>query len=190
MGRLKWSSQSHPARHCIFYRTLEEGAKRLQVLCLGFPLPVPEKNHRLLDLVVQTSVDGASDGCSLDCASVRVIFGEGDDDLGGKTGNSSRRFRSHVFLDFHRRSGEVDLVALRIDPHDRHHARAQGGRDQVSGGIVFSTSVVVDGGVRLERGTRGAMGGRAAEGAFVDSLDFDHVREYWVRVSRGRFREE
>ncbi len=107
----------------------------------------------------------------------------GDMNVDGEFADAANRRSRHFLADIDRGAGEIPIVALRHDPHDRQHAGSQCRRDEVGRRKRLSLSMVINRWIGEERGAAGAMRGFAAEVAEVADVDVDH--EVWM-LKKGR----
>ena len=77
----------------------------------------------------------------------------------------------------HARAVQDEAVFPRGDAHDRSHAAAEGGRDQIGRRKRLAAALVVDGCVRRERRRRGTVLDGAVQIALILDIDIDHAAD-------------
>ena len=102
-----------------------------------------------------------------------MIFGQWNGDRRFECHNSSGRIGAHFFgrLDLH--ALKVDRVSFRGNPHNRRHACRQSSRDEIGRRKVFALSLVVDGSIGFQFGSRRAVKRRAVQLPFVPNGNFN-----------------
>jgi len=103
---------------------------------------------------------------------LRMILWKWNGDFRFKCDNSSRRIGAHFFGCFDLHALKVDRVSLCGNPHNRGHACCQSSRDEIGRRKRFPFSFIIDGSISFQFGTRRAVGGRAAQLAFVGNGNF------------------
>ena len=102
-----------------------------------------------------------------------MILWKWNDDFRFKCDNSSGRIGAHFFGCFDLHALKVDRVSLGRDSHDRGHTGGQRGRDEIGRRKRFALSLVVDGSIGFQFGSRRAVKRRAVQLPFVPNGNFN-----------------
>ena len=148
-------------------------------MCLGFYRCIALGLEVHGDVDDDIGVQRATYGATLRCGPQQVFLLLGVF-LGGEVERDvdlSDAARVGVHGLFHRVGGAVDveLVALRADAHDGHHAASEGRAGEVGGREGFAFAVVVGGCVGEDGVARLHMGHLVTKIAFVCSFDCCHI---------------
>ena len=87
--------------------------------------------------------------------------------------NSSGGIGAHFFRRFNGHPLQFDGVAFGRNPHDRRHACRQSSRNEIGRRKRFALSLVVDGSIGFQFGSRRAVKRRAVQLPFVPNGNFN-----------------
>lgn len=136
----------------------------------------------------RTRQRGAFEGFAL-----RVILREGDADFGRQFSDATDGRRDHFLFHADRGAAEIDPVTLRVNAHDREHARAERSGAKIGRGERLTFAVIVHGRVGEQRVFRRAVRGLRAQPAEIFDVDLDaHLSVFAPRagaVERGLLRQ-
>ena len=124
---------------------------------------------------MQALVHGAGVGGALELLPVFEAEGLGYVDLHGQALDLSWHGGGHFFFDGCCGAGDVDVQRAGHDAHDREHASAERGCDEVCGGEAFAAALIVLGGVGCEFSAGGAVDCFAVQVSLIFELNGDHV---------------
>lgn len=108
----------------------------------------------------------------------------------GQALNSSRRCGGHLFFDGCGGPGDIDVQRSRHDSHDRQHAGAERGCDQVRGRETLAAPLIIFGGVGGECGLRGPMNCFAVQVSLIFDLNGDHIFQVSHRAEATATRQD
>ena len=133
---------------------------------------------------MQTLVDGAGVGGSLQFFHVLRAELAGHMNLDCQALDPSRRCDGHLFLHCCGGADDVDAQRTGHDAHDREHASPKRGCDQIRRGKALAAALIVLGRVGINFGSRGGVNCFAAQVSLIFELNRDHCYSFDGAVDR------